>query len=129
MRMDADGSHRVRLTEAYRRDVDPAWSPTGERIAFASDREGTYDVFVMNPDGTGVVNVTASPASNDREPSWGPDGQWLAFVSDRTGVDEIFVMAQPGDVPQRLLEAFGGASGPVWMPLARAPARLQAPSR
>ena len=60
----------------------PAWSPNGHLIAYASEVAGSWDVWVMNADGSSKRRVTTL-GSNDTEPTWSPDGQWLAFVSDR----------------------------------------------
>lgn len=51
--------------------VTPAWSPGGDRIAFASNHEGNYDVYVIAPDGTGLRRVTRSPEP-ELSVSWGP---------------------------------------------------------
>jgi dipeptidyl aminopeptidase/acylaminoacyl peptidase len=54
-------------------DVEPAWSPEGDRIAFARDAL----IYVMNADGTGLRKLTDGP---DTKPSWSPDGTRIAFV-------------------------------------------------
>jgi len=51
--------------------VTPAWSPGGDRIAFASNHEGNYDVYVIAPDGTGLRRITRSPEP-ELSVSWGP---------------------------------------------------------
>jgi len=125
VRMDADGQERRQLTRELSRDVEPAWSPDGTKIAFASDRDGhQYDIFLMNLDGTGVVNVTAAPGSNERAPAWGPGGKTLAFVSDRGGLAEIYVMDQVGGPARRLLPGYGPASAPAWWPAALGAGKL-----
>jgi TolB protein len=63
-------------------DEQPRWSPDGQRIAFKSDRAGSYNLYVMNADGGNVVRIT-DHAGNDHDPSWVPDGESLLFASDR----------------------------------------------
>lgn len=70
----------TRLTQGDAGNHQPAWSPDGSRMAFASTREGLLKVFTMNADGSAQVRVT----SDDRiesSPSWSPDGHSLAFFS------------------------------------------------
>jgi Tol biopolymer transport system component len=59
---------------------DPSWSPDGQKIAFTRDFH--EDIWVMNADGTGQVQLTTDP-SRDRDPSWSPDGSKIAFQSSR----------------------------------------------
>ncbi len=66
------------LTHNDWEDEFPVWSPDGTRIAFASDRLGNFDIFVMDADGTGAVGVTGSD-NDEREPSWFPNGESLAY--------------------------------------------------
>ena len=49
---------------------EPAPTARG-RIAFASDRDGNWEVYVMNADGSGQTNLTNNPAS-DSDPAWSP---------------------------------------------------------
>ena len=80
--MDADGGHPVNLTRNDAYDSAPAWSPDGRRIAFESDREGGVShLFVMNADGSGVEQLTDSPAPWVYSPAWSPDGSSIACVS------------------------------------------------
>jgi Tol biopolymer transport system component len=51
--MNADGSGQRNLTRTPAYDSDPAWSPDGRKIAFVSNRDGSYGVYVMNADGSG----------------------------------------------------------------------------
>jgi Tol biopolymer transport system component len=59
----------------------PTWSPSGDRLAFESTRgstAGLYAIFVINRDGTGLIQVT-DRALNADHPVWSPDGRQLAF--------------------------------------------------
>jgi Tol biopolymer transport system component len=71
----------VQLTDADGSDLAPAWSPDGRRIAFQSNRDGNWEVYVMNADGRNVRRLTDDDGE-DGEPSWSPDGKRIAFVHD-----------------------------------------------
>src|SRR5688572_10722027 len=79
----------------------PAWSPDGRTLAVTLSREGGSQLFLMNPDGSGVRRVTSSPAI-DTEPRYSPDGRWLYFTSDRGGTPQIYRMPAAGGEPQRV---------------------------
>ena len=57
--MNADGSNPTRLTDSPDREVIPAWSPDGTRIAYVTRiGEGNWDIYVMDADGSGTVRLT-----------------------------------------------------------------------
>ena len=88
----------------------PAWSPDGTRIAFESTRDGPdADVFVMQADGTGVVQLTRNDAY-DGTPAWSPDGRYLFFASERDGNEEVYRMLIDGS-EQTNLSRHPGADG------------------
>jgi Tol biopolymer transport system component len=74
-----DGSQSRRLTDDAFRDRGPAWSPNGERIAFYSDRSGTYQVWLIRADGSGLERATALTEGTANFPVWSPDGRRLAL--------------------------------------------------
>ena len=86
--------------------------PVG-KIAFASDRAGNFDIYVMNPDGTGLVRVTDDPAE-DTHPTWSPDGRQIAFVSTRDGNKEIYTVSADGGLATRLTNNAAEDFSPAW---------------
>jgi Tol biopolymer transport system component len=117
----ASGEDRANLTRSDGvSDIEPAWSPDCERIAFASNRgeDGDWDIYVMQSDGGALsllVDDTDRPRL-DRSPTWSPDDQRIAFRSFRSGNQEIYVMQADGSDPIRLTENEAEDTAPVWSP-------------
>ena len=93
--VNADGSGRRQLTDGQGDDSDPAWSPDGSKLAFASRRGGMRDIFFVNADGTGLRRIT-NDSFVETKPTWSPDGSELAFTSFRDGQHDIFVIYDDG---------------------------------
>lgn len=99
--LEPGGSQPVQLTRAPGDDLQPAWSPDGQKIAFSSGRGGNLDIYVMEAGGANPVRLTTSRGF-DEWPVWSPDGRSIAFVSDRDGNVELYTMAADGSRQQRL---------------------------
>jgi Tol biopolymer transport system component len=85
------------------------------RIAFYSDRDGNYEIYIMNPDGSGQKRLTNNPAA-DFNPALSPDGSKIAFVSDRDIYFEIFVMNANGTGLIHLTDNAVYDVSPAWSP-------------
>ena len=85
------------------------------RIAFSSARDGNFEIYVMDADGSNPVNHTNN-AADDFSPAWSPDGSMIAFSSDRDGNSEIYVMDADGSNP--INRTIHGADdfSPAWAP-------------
>jgi Tol biopolymer transport system component len=114
--INADGTGRVRLTDTAHPDEEPAWSPDGTQIAFASRRGSlTQDIFVMNADGSDIRQLTTA-SGDDTAPAWSPDGSRIAFRSSRNGNPEIYVMNADGTAQTRLTNNAQRDMSPSWSP-------------
>jgi Tol biopolymer transport system component len=74
-----------------RRDERSSYAPDG-RIAFASDRSGSWEIWIAGPDGSSQVRVTNFGGPLTGFPRWSPDGRHLAFESKALGRSRIFVL-------------------------------------
>ena len=92
---------------------DPAWSPDGREIAFASLHGNQRDIYVTNVEGDQVRRLTNHPAE-DHAPAWSPDGRRIAFYSNRDHQAGIFVVDAEGANLKRL--TIGFHDYPTWSP-------------
>ena len=93
------------------------------KIAFVSDRQGAdFDIWTMNPDGTGLLNLTRTSKADEFAPSWRADGRTIAFNSDRVtdtnpeGDHEIFVMNADGSGTTQITFNDLDDEDPAWSP-------------
>ena len=99
---EAKGYTVTQLTFEPSYDGEPAWSPDGNEIAFVSDRDGNYEIYVMDANGSNQERLTYNIYS-DRRPAWSPNGVEIAFVSNRGGASGLYLMKSDGSNQRRLI--------------------------
>jgi len=97
-----------------RDDIDPTWSQDGSMIAFASTRAGARQLFVMNADGSNILQVTNLDNMGGRS-AWSPDGTRLAFYRGPAGDHNIYIINVDGTGLVQLTNG-GDNLGPSWSP-------------
>jgi TolB protein len=95
------------ITNNPAEDIEADLSSDGQKIAFASDREGIYNIWVVNVDGSGLIRLTGD-SGGDFSPVWSPDGKRIAF--SRSG--SLMVMDSDGSNLQAVTEAKPEATAP-----------------
>ncbi|MEJ2720542.1 MAG: S41 family peptidase, partial [bacterium] len=76
-----DGPTRDLTRDSGARDRDAAWSPDGERVAYLSDKNGEYDIYLIDPKGTEEpTRLTRFKDGYRHTLRWSPDGKKIAFA-------------------------------------------------
>jgi dipeptidyl aminopeptidase/acylaminoacyl peptidase len=101
---ETNGGDAVQLTSMGAQTTTPRWSQDGQLIAFQSNREGQFDIYVVPGTGGRPHNLTSHPA-NDHAPSFSRDGQWVYFSSTRTGNYRIWKIPVRGGEAVQVTDA------------------------
>jgi dipeptidyl aminopeptidase/acylaminoacyl peptidase len=96
----------------------PDWSPDGSKIAFGSNRDGNYEIYVMDHDGGHKRRLT-NTAIDEYTPRWSPDGSLIAYGAGPHMEWEIYVMDSTGANIRRVTYSPPGITGinPDWQPV------------
>jgi len=86
------------------------------KIAFSSDRDGNYEIYVMDADGENVRRVTYRKEESDDLPYWSPDGKRIVFRSVKDTSYNIFIINEDGTGITQLTRNYSGACNPKWSP-------------
>ena len=85
--LDQENGETTRLTNNRTPDLDPQWSPDGERIVYVSQETGDEELNLLDKDGARLSRLTNNPGS-DGNHRWSPQNNTLAFVSEREAAGE-----------------------------------------
>jgi TolB protein len=112
-------AQRAAVSQAYQLShtahYDPSLSPEGKRMVYIAVIERKEQLFIMNVDGTGSVQLTHDDASHE-DPAWSPDGKTIAFVYVKDKLEIVSIMNTDGSGMQELTARSVRAIHPNWSP-------------
>ena len=120
--MNANGTGLTRISNNALDEIPYSWKPDGTKLAYMSGTlsqtspfDSSFDVKVMNLNGSGQINITNN-AANDLSPVWSPSGARIAFSSNRDGDYEIYTVAATGGAVTKLTNNTFNDITPAWKP-------------
>jgi hypothetical protein len=118
--MNPDGSGILRLTNNQFYDRNPSVSPNGTKMAISTNRDGNYEIYIMDTDGLNPLNISNSSGTMDIQPSWSPDGTKIVYVSTSNPSDinsyELWIINSDGSGKVRLTNNNTIDASPRWSP-------------
>ena len=111
-----DDSQHINLSqsEAYT-DMAPSRSPDAEWIAYTSNRDGNWEIYVARTDGSEQRRVTHNQIATDTDPIWGPNN-WIVYESTRDGNWELYLLDVLTGEEYRLTENEANDINASWAP-------------
>jgi Tol biopolymer transport system component len=104
----------TKLISSTREQMDQDISPDGRRIAFRSNRSGSFEIWICDSDGSNPIQLTSLGAPNSGTPRFSPDGRRIAFDSRKEGHSDIYLIGAEGGAPLRLTTEPFENSVPSW---------------
>jgi Tol biopolymer transport system component/imidazolonepropionase-like amidohydrolase len=115
--MPLTGGKATRVTGPLVEASHPEYSPDGSMVVIQSYAGGTFHIWLMKPDGTGLKPIT-SGHGDDREPRFSPDGKTIAFASDRAykGSYDIWTVDIASGALKQITTSPNDEYEPAWSP-------------
>ena len=104
----------ARFIASTQGDIEPQFSPDGEKIAFGSNRSGNEELWVCDSEGHNPVQLTTFGGPGAGCPRWSPDGRWIAFDNSKAGNSDIYIISADGGPPRRLTAGPSNNMRPSW---------------
>lgn len=113
-----DGSQLIPLTEGSAYHAECAYSPDGESIVYASNEDGSMNLYIMKADGADKKQITFTSNCYNGGPFFSPDGKKILFRADRDVPDylQIYVINTDGTNEQQLTANHAVNWAPYWHP-------------
>lgn len=110
---DADGEGAQAALSSPEPIISPAWSPTGQQLAYVSF-ESRKPVIYVHEISSGRRRLLASFKGSNSAPAWAPDGRSLAVTLSRDGVAQLYALDASGGEPRRLTQSLSIDTEPVF---------------
>jgi serine/threonine-protein kinase len=97
----------------------PTWTPDGQWITYASNRDGSWRIYRQRADGRGVPEALTDPGEGNKAhvlPAWTPDGQQLAYTESGVDGDDIWIVSVPDGTPELLVGGRGSQTAAAFAP-------------
>src|SRR5438132_12957576 len=107
---------RQLTTSADASNLRPTWSADGKRIAYQSNKDGSYHIYVMDADGGNTKQISSGADIDDRHPAWSPDGSAIAVDSGDATHREIWIIDVGSQRRTQVTKTGAIASFPSWSP-------------
>jgi Tol biopolymer transport system component len=95
-------------------DLEPQFSPDGQKIVFSSNRSGNYELWTCDREGRNPVQLTYVGGPALGSPRWSPDSRWIAFDCSKAGSSDIYVINSDGGQPRRMTNGPSNHVRPSW---------------
>ena len=118
--MDLDGSNQIRILNSPFNDFDPHFRSDGSRIVFTRSITGTppvQDIYIVNPDGNGLTNLTLDIAEEVSRPKWSWAGNQIVFCKT-VGINDkdIYTMNVDGSNKKAVITGINNDEWPAFSP-------------
>jgi len=115
-RMESNGDFHTQLSIEESNEGGACFNITDDRIYFHSNRNGSYDIFIMKTDGTLPMTILSNQESNEVNPFVSPDSQHIVFFSDQSGSYDVYRAKIDGSEFERLTVSPAQNTNPAYSP-------------
>ncbi len=96
-------------------DFLPDWSPDGQQVAYVSDRDGSYSIYLADAHGNHTRRMTTDP-TDEYAPTWSPDGRTIVYVNEQNGYPQLMLYDVQTDRVEQVTDNYRTHVSPVWAP-------------